>query len=102
MRGHKPTLTTLSVLAVSALTASQSSVFAATTEAATAVASTPEVMQASGGLTLGSAALIALAGVVVTFGKSGVTEGAVSQHDDNNEFGKHRSATPSRLSGDQQ
>ena len=30
---------------------------------------TTEVMQASGGLTLGSAALVALAGVVIAFGK---------------------------------
>ena len=30
----------------------------------------PEPLQASGGLTLGSAALIAIAGAVITFGKS--------------------------------
>lgn len=42
--------------------------------------STPMALQASGGLTLGSAALVALAGVVVAFGR------ADSQAEDGSEF----------------
>jgi hypothetical protein len=48
--------------------------------AAPGVRPAPEVMRSSGGLTLGSAALVALAGVVIAFGR------ADSRAEDGSEF----------------
>lgn len=97
MRGNKQPIATLSIIATGALLCAPFSALASMADAAV----TEQVMHASGGLTLGSAALIAIAGVVVTFGKSRVDPSDASQQTALT-FGKQRPVAPSRLSGEQQ
>ncbi len=100
MRGNKQTIGTLLIAGACTLLLCTPSASLATVDAET-IGSVQQVMEASGGLTLGSIVLIAMAGAVVTFGKSRVGAGAESQHNEFN-LGNRQAAVHGHLQGEQQ